>query len=386
MRVRPLIVGLVSTIAAGAMVAALVTAGPASARTRANRWTVVPAARVSGGTSLAAVAAVSPTNVWAVGSRVGPGFSDPHHPLIEHNNGSGWKSVPAPNVGAAGGDLRAVAAVSAHDIWAVGNAGDNPVAMHYDGTRWKAVPTAPNPAGKQPGGVFLAVSAVSTNDVWAAGERPTSDGPGVLIQHWDGRHWKFVAAPLQEPTDFNAIFGLGVVSAHDIWAVGSRGDDFNEPMVEHWNGTSWTLVSVPELPQVNPDDPKDVGLNAVTVVSAHDVWAVGAGETIEHFDGRTWKIVKAPHPAQDSDGLSTILRSVSARTTNDIWAVGSANGTPVSLHWNGTAWSLVPVPVVAGSTSTDPGGVVAVPGGGTTAVGTRETAAGPRAVILHNDR
>jgi hypothetical protein len=59
MRVRPLFVGLVSPLAAGAVVAALVAAGPASARIRVNEWKAVPAAKVSGRASLAGVAAVS---------------------------------------------------------------------------------------------------------------------------------------------------------------------------------------------------------------------------------------------------------------------------------------------------------------------------------------
>jgi hypothetical protein len=386
MRVRPLFAGVVSTLAVTTVAAALISALPADAGTRVNRWVPVPPARVTGGTTLAAVAAVSPGNLWAVGSRVGPGFSDPHHPLIEHNTGSGWRSVSAPAVGPAGGDLTAIAAVSARDIWAVGWAGDNPLALHYDGTRWRAVPTAPNPPGEQPGGRLRAVAVVSAKDVWAVGDRPTTDGPGVLIQHWDGHHWKFVPAPSQQPTDFNTLLGLAVVSARDIWAVGSRGDDFDEPMVEHWDGRSWRVVNVPELPQPDPGDPRNVGLNAVTAVSAKNVWAVGEAGTIEHYDGHSWTIVKAPRSPADTDGMSTNLRAVSARGANDIWAVGSANGTPVSLHWNGTAWSLVPVPVSPSATSTDLGGVVAVRSSGTTAVGTRQTATGPRAVILRNDR
>jgi hypothetical protein len=386
MRVRPLFAGVVSALAVTTVTAALISAGPADAGTRVNKWIPVPPARVTGGTTLAAITAVSPTNLWAVGSRVGPVFSDPHRPLIEHNTGSGWRSVAVPSVGAAGGDLRAIAAVSARDIWAVGWAGDKPLALHYDGTRWRVVPTAPNPPGEQPGGRLRAVAAVSSKDVWAVGDRPTSDGPGVLVQHWDGHRWTFVPAPSQQPTDFNALLGLAVVSARDIWAVGSRGDDFDEPMVQHWDGKAWRVVNVPEKPQVDPGDPKNVGLNAVAAVSARNVWAVGEAGTIEHYDGHSWTIVKAPRPAADTDGMSTVLNGVSARSANDIWAVGSVNGVPVSMHWNGTAWSLVPVPVGAGTTSTELSGVVAVRGSGTTAVGTQQTATGPRAVIRRNDR
>jgi hypothetical protein len=372
MRVRSIVVG-----AFGLLAIAVAATVPASAATLTNRWTVVPAAKVSRDATLAAVAAVSPTNQWAVGSLVGPGFPDPHAPLIEHNTGAGWRLVSTPSVGPAGGDLRAVTVVSAHDIWAVGSAGGKPLALHYDGTRWKVVAVAPNPAGEEPGGDLRAVAAVSAHDVWAVGSRPTGDGPGILVQHWDGHHWSFVAAPSQAPTDFNALTGLAVVSAHDIWAVGSRGDDFNEPMVEHWDGKAWRVVSVPEPPQADPDDPKNVGLVAVTAVSATNVWAVGEAGLVEHYDGHHWTIVSAPRPPADTDGMGTTWSAVSARGAKDIWAVGSVSGNPVSMHWNGTVWKLVAVPG-AGVLS----GVVAVHNSGTTAVGTRST----KALILRNDR
>jgi hypothetical protein len=40
--------------------------------------------------------------------------------LIEHWNGTGWSVVPNPN---AAGNLQAIAAISANDIWAVGTTG-----------------------------------------------------------------------------------------------------------------------------------------------------------------------------------------------------------------------------------------------------------------------
>ncbi|OLE29535.1 MAG: hypothetical protein AUG44_03695 [Actinobacteria bacterium 13_1_20CM_3_71_11] len=368
-------------MAAASLTAAVLSTTSASAAVRANKWTVVPAAGPTTGTALAAVTAVSATNLWAVGSVAPPGPAA-HRPLIEHNTGSGWKMVAAPNVGTAGGELHGIAAVSAHDIWAVGSTGTNPLALHYDGTRWKAVPTAPPTPGEQPGGGFLAVAAVSATDVWAVGERPTVDGPGILVEHWDGHRWTFIVAPSEAPTDFNALSGLAVVSARDIWAVGSRGDDFNEPLVEHWNGTVWSVVDVPEPPQVNPDDPKDVGLTAVTALSATNVWAVGQAGLIEHYDGHAWRIVPAPRPAGDTDGMSTRWAAVSARSARDVWAVGGVGGTPVSLHWNGTAWSLVPVP--ASGAGLD--GVVATATAGTTAVGVRSIGTEQRALIVHNGR
>jgi len=347
----------VAVIAAGSASAAT-GAGPASAAGRSDGWTVEAAGNRAGAT-LAAVAARGTTR-WAVGSVVTPTGS---RPLTERNTGSGWR-VSLPNVGAAGGSLAGVAAVTAQDVWAVGASGPNPLALHYDGTRWRVVPTPP-------GGRLSAVAAVSTTDVWAVGSQPTGDGPGILVQHWNGHQWSVVDAPAQPPTDFNALTGLAVVNAHDIWAVGSRGDDFNEPLVEHWNGSAWQVVAVPEPPQPDPNDPTNVGLTAVTAVGAGNVWAVGEAGLIEHYDGHAWRIVTGP------GGGTVRWAAVSARAADDIWVVGRSGTTPVSAHWTGTAWHPVPVP-----TGTTLDGVVAARSAGTTAVG----GTGTGALILHNRR
>ena len=64
-----------------------------------------------------------------------------------------------------------------------------------------------------------------------------------------------------------------------------------------------------------------------------------------------WTIVNVPQT-----GNNTVLNGASARTSSDAWAVGQQfvgagqpQAPPVSYHWNGTAWSLVPTAVVGGS-------------------------------------
>lgn len=368
--------------AAGAVAAAasVASAGTTSNAAVTNKWSGQTPASPSAGASLLSVKG-SATNLWAVGSVP---KSDVPQPLIEHNTGSGWKLSTAPNLGTAGGVLRGVSVLSSTDVWAVGSSGSNPVAVHFDGAQWKSVPLAANPAGEQPGGALFAVAAVSSTDVWAVGSRPTVDGPGVLIQHWNGHSWSFVAAPAQPPTDFNQLTGISPVSSTDIWAVGSRGDDFNEPFVEHWNGTAWQVVSVPEPPQVDPDNPKDVGLASVTAVSSTNVWAVGESGLIEHFDGHAWTIVTGPRAAGDTDGTGTHWTAVSARGASDIWAVGLFGTKPLSMHWNGSSWKLVPVPTGSGTTGGSLAGVVATKSGGTTAVGVALTGTGQKALIVHN--
>src|SRR5260221_617850 len=66
---------------------------------------------------LNAIAADSTNDVWAVGGVSGGGPAG--HVLIEHWNGSRWSVVPSPTIGT-GGRLWGVAAISPTDAWAVG--------------------------------------------------------------------------------------------------------------------------------------------------------------------------------------------------------------------------------------------------------------------------
>src|SRR4051794_31023722 len=73
-------------------------------------WEYVPSEDVAGGNnSLAKVAAVSPTDVWAVGYYTTTSTTE--QMLIEHWNGTQWNLVPSPGPGT----LTGIAAISATD-------------------------------------------------------------------------------------------------------------------------------------------------------------------------------------------------------------------------------------------------------------------------------
>ena len=67
-------------------------------------------------------------------------------------------------------------------------------------------------------------------------------------------------------------------------------------------------------------------LIAVTAVSSNDVWAVGSADTsnrgalIEHWDAQQWSIVPGP---PHTPGGSYDLSAVSAVSLSDVWAVGA---------------------------------------------------------------
>jgi hypothetical protein len=122
-------------------------------------------------------------------------------------------------------------------------------------------------------------------------------------------------------------------------------------LIAHWDGASWSTVPAPG------SGPRGSHLTDVIALSANDAWAVGSwfdrfsyAHTLTiHWDGVAWSVV--PSPEHTADGaLANYLEGVSAATPNDIWAVGSYNNDPQTysrsllLHWNGSAWSLVPSP------------------------------------------
>ena len=81
-------------------------------------WSVVPSPNISSGNNnLFGVAAVSTTDVWAVGEFVAP--SGVEQALIEQWNGTSWSVVSSPSAGGSN-VLSGVAIISANDIWAVG--------------------------------------------------------------------------------------------------------------------------------------------------------------------------------------------------------------------------------------------------------------------------
>jgi len=110
-------VHLFSCVVAAVLLALLL----APAVAEAAAWTVVksPSPGVAGNV-LPAVASVSANDVWAVGEATDA--TGRQLTLTEHWNGTAWSVVASPNVGSANNTLLAVAAVSTTDVWAVGRA------------------------------------------------------------------------------------------------------------------------------------------------------------------------------------------------------------------------------------------------------------------------
>jgi hypothetical protein len=255
-------------------------------------WRVVPSPNVSSPASsvLTSVAAASANDVWAVGYSYGdgePGVDYPP-PIIEHWNGRSWSLVASPTQ-ASGGGLADITAVAADDVWAVGTCPKCRYGIlieHWDGNSWTIVPSGALPRGSKGG--LSGVVALSRNDIWAVGEYyHYPEGHETLVEHWDGTRWRVVPSP-NISTEYNAVnlFGaITAISADNIWAVGmfqNEKTDIHQhrTLTAHWDGKSWSIVP-------SPSPGRSAELFGVTSLPSGEVWTTGIydDDPINTYDG-----------------------------------------------------------------------------------------------------
>jgi len=191
-------------------------------------WSIIPSPSPipDGYNILQSATATSVDDMWAVGYHYPPGMDFSDRTFTIHCSRSGCTAPTSPNPGVGDNELMSVAALSPSDVWAVGFAETvtqthtlEPLAIHWDGLGWSTLPVAPIPAGADnayPEGVV----AISSNDVWGLGVAyPNGNGwSHSYAVHWDGTGWTLVLSPNQG--NLNAFSGGDAISSSDVWAVG----------------------------------------------------------------------------------------------------------------------------------------------------------------------
>lgn len=305
-------------------------------------WNLVPGAFNNASYSLLkGISAVSADDVWAVGYY--RDNTNAFRTLAHHWDGSEWTEAAAPNASTADNKLYAVAAVSHDTAWAVGTysttvAGPQKILIErFDGAHWN-IETSPN-VGVGNSHLY-GVSAPAANDAWAVGDYTDTNGRlQALALHWDGSAWTQV--PVPPIATYNSLEAVSAVSAADVWAVGYKLSVGPVVYILHWDGTQW---------QAYPD--QFVGIMyGIVAVAANDVWASGIYATdvqlpatqVLHWNGVSWANVPSPN---GSDNLN-YLYGIDAVSAGDIWAVGyyrsdGGRDEPLVERWNGANWTIVP--------------------------------------------
>lgn len=264
--------------------------------------------------------------------------------------------IEAPPVGVATAKplLHAVWAVSASDVFAVGDGGT--ILRRVNGV-WTqlASGTTRNLRG---------VWAASSSDAWATGQAGT-------VLRWNGSAWSPVTGLT---SDVDAVWGS---SSTDVWLAGSG-------VVTHWNGATFASFGFGgAMLSVSGTGPNDVWVTgestnlhhftgtwttvippgagtstffAVNAISSTEVWATDftPGKETMHLAGGSWTAVKAN---------GGVFQGLSALAANDLWGAGASR----IGHWNGAAWTTTqPLGTAASlwSVAARPGHVWVVGSGG----------------------
>jgi hypothetical protein len=268
-----------------------------------------------------------------------------------------WTITSAPPTGQ-NGELAGVASVSSTDAWAVGTTagelngvGAKILIDNWNGTAWSQVTTPTTPGNT----AYLdAVSASSTTDAWAVGTTSTNrEGFAPVALHWNGTAWSVsTSAPSAVPGDGIGVADISSTDAYLLTYSASAAAGF----LAQWNGTTWSRVTLP----APPNNGESSTLNAIAANGPDDVWIVGSyldtaggDQTYTlHYNGTAWSIVSMP--SSGSASLVYDFDSLQVDSPTDVWAVGGS-GTDIPAigggttstrieHWNGTAWSVVSSP------------------------------------------
>jgi S-layer homology domain len=213
---------------------------------------------------------------------------------------------------------------------------------------WSIVPSVNSEAYN----AFHGVAPVSANDIWAVGSKgPGNFGQLTLIEHWDGVSWSTVSSP-SPGNNQNELEDVIALASNDVWAAGyinqlSGGNA--ESLFLRWDGATWSRIASP-----NPGTFRN-NIYGLAALATDDVWAVGYSwpsgsrhkTMILHWDGSAWSVVPSPNVGT----FDNHLFAVNALSPDNVWAVGhymDSGGMwqTLTLHWDGSAWGVVPSPNV----------------------------------------
>ncbi|TYB64780.1 hypothetical protein FXF51_20205 [Nonomuraea sp. PA05] len=265
-----------------------------------------------------------------------------------------WKLLDVPAIPDGGYSVAQASSVSSKQVMLSTQGDRTSTTLTSDGRSIKLLPKQIPHAAMAHGGVWE-TTFDSKSSGWARYQFRHGDtyGSGVpVFARLYGGRWNFVpTATSPDPAATRpSLQAIDSVSPSAAWAVGeytTQSEESAGAAIQQWNGRVWKNVDHPALTRANAT------LRAVSARSRDDVWAVGRQFTdpgrieslILHYDGKSWtELPGVP-------GVLAELLSVSARAADDVWAVGFERKTnasaPVALHWDGKSWSSALTPSAA---------------------------------------
>jgi hypothetical protein len=203
-----------------------------------------------------------------------------------------------------------------------------------------------------------AVSCPATGNCFVVGYYEGGETPVTLAYRWNG---SWAAQRVPSPGSEAELTSVSCSSATACEAVGwySNTVGVDLPLAERWNGTRWAWQGIP-----NPSAATTADLTGVSCVPSGVCTAVGyyttngGGSPVENalaerWNGTRWTIQPVPTPSGNG---APYLASVSCATGTTCMAVGTADGaisggsgppSPIAEQWTAASgWSIVSAPTV----------------------------------------
>jgi hypothetical protein len=281
------------------------------------------------------------------GPCVAVGYTHPDYavePLAASAVGGSWGAeLPPAGLSVASARLSDVSCATPGDCMAVGSYTDasgttDPLAESFAGGAWKIEPLTED-------GELIKISCPSTDFCVAVGTQLQAGGfPGApLLERWDGTTWTAM------PNPGNPIDNVSCASA--IMCLGLGAAD-SGPAVVTWNGATWDTLAAPFATGILD------GVSCPTTSWCAAVGAQsptqGTWTDAEYgWNGSGWVSLAAASNAGGPVGPGALgpafqLSSVAcASPTACIATRGYPGETPDALSWNGTVWSAAALQSVA---------------------------------------
>jgi hypothetical protein len=229
-----------------------------------TNWT---SAYVSNGDPMSGVWGTGPTNVYVVGQKG----------TIANYNGTAWTTSVVNATG-----FNGIFGTSASNIFAVGNGG---LVEQFNGTSWS---------------VATHTGTGNLTSVWGTGSPATfyavaSDG--TAYRSVNGGPWSTISFSPANAAALNGVYGT---STSDLWATGNSGAAYIN------TGAGFTTPS--------PANGLATNFYDVWNTSASDVYLVGAGGTVQYFNGTVWFAMSTP--------VATALRSIYGTAAQNVYVAG----------------------------------------------------------------
>jgi len=176
---------------------------------------------------------------------------------------------------------------------------------------------------------FYDVAIIDENDIWAVGEIHTEDtdrwnaDSTVWLQpynaaHWDGQKWelKRILFEFEGQKFYGQINSIFAFDKNDIW--------FGMGSVIHWDGEKYQSIKIPD--QIFPSL-----ANKIWGTSSSDLYVVGNGGLIAHYDGTSWSKIES--------GTELDLLDIWGTDSDNIWVCGYTEPiATVILNYDGKEW------------------------------------------------